>query len=170
MEYQLRDSKRKSNINSVFSKQSTKNLNKKHSISNLVTKMSNPTKEDAALLLQLMSYFAANEKNNIASTWVYEKFNEKSYDDFKTKYPPGSEGYKNITRVASNGELIGMLVNRDLLSEDLVFDLMGSMLWDKLGPIVHGARQDANMPRLYENYEVCANKYQAWAEKNPPKV
>ncbi|NHJ19673.1 MAG: hypothetical protein EAX91_01930 [Candidatus Lokiarchaeota archaeon] len=157
-------------MNIVYSKHRTKNLNKKHSISNLVTKMSNPTKEDAALLLQLMSYFAANEKNSLASDWVYEKFSEKSYDDFKTKYPPGSEGYKNVMRVASNGELIGMLVNKDLLSEDLVFDLMGALLWEKLGPIVHGIRKDANMSRLFENYEVCAKKYQAWADQNPPKV
>lgn len=136
----------------------------------MVTKMSNPTKEDAALLLQLMTYFAANEKNNLATNWVYEQFNEKNYDDFKTKYPVGSEGYKNVTRVASNGELIGLLVNKDLLSEDLIFDLWGSMLWEKLGPILDGVRNDLKMPRLYENYEVCAKKYQAWAEKNPPKV
>ncbi|MFX1449018.1 MAG: DUF4760 domain-containing protein [Promethearchaeota archaeon] len=132
--------------------------------------MSNPTKEDAALLLQLMTYFAANEKNSIASNWTYEKFNEKNYDDFKSKYPVGSEGYKNIRRVASNGELIGVLVNKDLLSEDLVFDLFGSMLWEKLEPIIHGVRKEAEMPRLYENYEVCAKKYQIWAEKNPPKI
>ena len=132
--------------------------------------MSNPTKEDAALFLQLMSYFAANEKNYNASNWVFEKFNEKSYDDFKTKYPPESEGYNNIMRVAGNCELIGVLVNRDLLSEDLVFDLWGSLLWEKLEPILHGIRKDANMSRLFENYEVCAKKYQSWAEKNPPKI
>jgi hypothetical protein len=132
--------------------------------------MSNPTKEDAALFLQLLTYFAANEKNNIASNWVFEQFNENSFDDFNNKYPPGSEGYRNVMRVASNGELIGMLVNKDLLSEDLVFDLWGAMLWDKLEPIVHGAREKAQMPRLFENYEVCAKKYQAWAEKNPPIV
>jgi hypothetical protein len=136
----------------------------------MVTKMSKPTKEDAALLLQLMTYFAANEKNSIASDWVYEKFNEKNYEDFKTKYPVGSEGYENISRVASNGELIGVLVNNDLLSEDLVFDLLGSMLWEKLEPVVQGFRKEAQLPRLYENYEVCAKKYQVWAEKNPPKI
>ena len=148
----------------------TKNLNNKQPLTKMVTIMSNPTKEDAALLLQLMSYFAANEKNSIATNWVYEKFKEKSYDDFKTKYPPESEGYRNVSRVASNGELIGVLVNKDLLSEDLVFDLMGAMLWEKLEPILLGIRKEANMPRLYENYEVCAKKYQKWVEKNPPKV
>lgn len=132
--------------------------------------MSNPTKEDAALFLQLMSYFAANEKNSKASNWVFREFNEKSYDDFKAKYPPGSEGYENVATLAGNCELVGMLVNRNLLSEDLVFDLWGPMLWGKLEPIVYGIREDVNMPRLYENYEVCAKKYPEWEEKNPPKV
>jgi len=132
--------------------------------------MSKPTKEDAALLLQLLSVFAANEKNNIATNWVFEKLHEKDYDEFKTKYPMGSEGYKNLARFASNGELIGTLVNQDLLSEDLVFDLWGAMLWERVEPILLGMRKEANMPRMHENYEVCAKKYKAWAEKNPPKV
>ena len=132
--------------------------------------MSKPTKEDAALLLQLLSVMAANEKNSKAANWVFEKLHEKDYDDFKTKYPMGSEGYRNLTTFASNGELIGTLVNQELLSEDLVFDLYGSMLWERVGPILLGMRKEANMPRLYENFEVCAKKYQTWAEKNPPKV
>ncbi|MHA2289901.1 MAG: DUF4760 domain-containing protein [Promethearchaeota archaeon] len=132
--------------------------------------MSNPTKEDAALLLQLLSVFAANEKNSIATNWINEKLDEKNYDDFNTKYPKGSEGYRNLMTFASNGELIGTLVNKELLSEDLVFDLWGSMLWEKVEPILLGFRKEAKMPRLFENYEVCAKKYQKWAEKNPPKV
>ena len=71
---------------------------------------------------------------------------------------------------ARNGELIGVLVNKELLSEDLIFDLYGSMVWEKVEPIVYGMRKEINMPRLFENYEVCAKKYQSWAEKNPPKV
>jgi len=132
--------------------------------------MSKPTKEDAALLLQLMAVFAADEENKKAYFWVYEELDEKNYDDFKTKYPMGSEGYRNIMIFASNGELLGVLVNKDLLSEDLVFDLWGDMLWEKVEPIVQGIRKDIKRPRLFENYEVFGKKYQLWAEKNPPKV
>ena len=136
----------------------------------MVTKMSKPTKEDAALLLQLMAVLAANEENRKAMLWVYYEFHEKNYDDFKTKYPMGSDGFNKIMTLANNGELIGVLINNELLSEDLIFDLYGSMLWEKVETIIHGMRKDANMPRLFENYEVCAKKYQIWAEKNPPKV
>lgn len=161
---------KKMNFCNFLPKYDTKNLNKKLSLAILVTRMSNPTKEDAALLLQLMRYFAANEKNSKATNWIYEKLNEKNYDDFKAKHPIGSEGYKNVITHAGNGELIGVLVNKGLLSEDLLFDLYGSMLWEKVESIIHGLRKEANMPRLYENYEVCAKKYQSWAEKNPPKI
>ena len=132
--------------------------------------MSKPTKEDAALLLQLMAVWAADEENKKAYFWVYLEFDEKNYDDFKTKYPRGSEGFIYIMTHASNGELIGVLINNEVLSEDLAFDLFGSMLWEKVEPILHGIRKDENMPRLFENYEVYAKKYQIWAEKNPPKV
>ncbi len=136
----------------------------------MVIKMSKPTKEDAALLLQLMAVTIAKEENKKAMLWVYFEFHEKNYDNFKTKYPMGSEGFNNIMTVANDGELVGVLVNNELLSEDLVFDLYGSLLWEKLEPIIQGMRKDANKPRLFENYEVCAKKYQIWEEKNPPKV
>lgn len=132
--------------------------------------MSKPTKEDAALLLQLLAVWGADEENKKAYFWVYFELDEKNYDDFKTKYPMGSEGYRNIMIHASNGEQLGVLVNKDLLSEDLVYDLLGDLLWEKVELIVHGLRKEVNRPRLFENYEVFAKKYQNWAEKNPPKV
>jgi len=129
--------------------------------------MSKPTKEDASLLLQLMTVLKADKD---ALDWFVEEFDEKNYDDFKAKYPKGSEGYRNFMIFAGNGELIGTLVNKELLSEDLIFDLWGSLLWEKVEPIAHGMRKDLEMPRLFENFEVCAKKYPMWAEKNPPKV
>ena len=129
--------------------------------------MSKPTKDDASLLLQLLTLL---REDNDALRWFNEKFEEKNYDDFKAKYPKGSEGYRNFMTVASNGELIGTLVNKELLSEDLIFDLYGPLLWEKVESIAHGMRKTLEMPRFLENYEVCAKKYPMWAEKNPPKV
>ncbi|MFX1317099.1 MAG: hypothetical protein ACFE9T_14660, partial [Promethearchaeota archaeon] len=67
-------------------------------------------------------------------------------------------------------EMLSTLVNKELISEDLIFDLWGSMMWQKLELIVYGMRKDIGMPRYLENYEVLAKKYPNWAEKNPPKV
>ena len=132
-----------------------------------MTFLANPTKDDASLLLQLITVFNADRD---AWRWFIEVFDEKNYDDFKARYPKGSEGYRNFNIVAGNGELIGTLVNKELLSEDLIFDLWGDFLWEKAEPIVHGMRKDREMPRFLENFEVFAKKYPMWAEKNPPKV
>jgi hypothetical protein len=129
-----------------------------------------PTKEDASLFLQILAIMNADEDYQEAMRWFTEEVNETNYDDFKTKYPMGSEGYRNFMTLGSYAELIGTLINKEILSEDLIFDLYGSLFWEKAGPFVHGIRNDLKMPRLFENYEVCAKKYPEWAEKNPPKV
>ena len=132
--------------------------------------MSKPTKDDASLLLQIIAITNADERYRKATQWFFGEFDVKTYDEFKAKYPKGSKVYKNFQSFASYGELIGTLVNKEIISEDLVFDLWGPLFWNKVEPIAHGMRKEVGMPRLYENYEVCAKKYPAWDEKNPPKV
>lgn len=132
--------------------------------------MSRPTREDASLFLQLFSLMVNDKDMDKASKWVFEELDKKSYDDFKSKYQKGSEGYRNFQTFAGYMEILSTFVNRELISEDLVFDLWGSLTWEKLEPIVHGMRKDIEMPRYLENYEVLAKRYPAWAERNPPKV
>ena len=131
--------------------------------------MSKPTKDDASLLLQFITTMNTPSDKE-AFKWFSNIFDEKIYEDFKAKYPKGSEGYRHFMNVASNMELLSTFVNRELLSEDLVFDLWGPLFWKKVEPIAQGMRKEMEMPRLFENYEVCAKKYPMWAEKNPPKV
>jgi hypothetical protein len=132
--------------------------------------MSKPTREDASLFLQLLSVMVNDKDMDKASKWVFEELEKISYDDFKSKYPKKSEGYRNFQTFGGYMETLCTLVNRELISEDLVFDLWGSLFWSKLGPIVQGMRKDLEMPRYLENYEVVAKRYTAWAERNPPKV
>ena len=128
------------------------------------------TKEDAALFVQIFGISVADEKFQKAQDWFVYQMNEKNYEDFKKKYPIGSEGYDYIMKFGSYVELIGTLVNLELLSEDLLFETYGDMMWDKAKPIVYGLRKDLNMPRFLENYEVCALKYPKYIEDHPPKV
>lgn len=132
--------------------------------------MAKPTKEDASLLIQIFVAGTADEKFQKASDWFVFEMNETNYDDFKQKYPMGSEGYTNFMKITSYAELVGTLVNREVLSEDLVFETYGDMMWDKAKPIVHGMRKDLGMPRFLENFEACVIKYPKWAEDNPPKI
>ncbi|MFX1378554.1 MAG: DUF4760 domain-containing protein [Promethearchaeota archaeon] len=132
--------------------------------------MSKPTREDASLLLQLLAIMGQNKKLSKANRWIFEELDIENYDEFKAKYPLKSEGNRFIRTYCNYMELLSTFVNKELISEDLVFDLMGSMTWEKIEPIILGIRKDIGMPRYMENYEVLAKKYPAWAEKNPPKV
>ncbi|MFW9822585.1 MAG: hypothetical protein ACFFE4_06605 [Candidatus Thorarchaeota archaeon] len=132
--------------------------------------MGKPTKEDASLIVQIFGIGANDEKFQIASNWFTLEMNETNYDDFKQKYPPGSDGYTNFMKISSYGELIGVLVNREALNEDLVFEMWGDMMWDKLKPIVYGLRKDLGIPRFLENFEAFVIRYPKWVENNPVKV
>ncbi|MFX0018739.1 MAG: DUF4760 domain-containing protein [Promethearchaeota archaeon] len=132
--------------------------------------MSNPTTEDASLFLQLFGIMMGDLEFRKAWRWIFEELDVKSYDDFKAKYPLKSEENRNVRIFTGYMEMLATLVNKGLISEDLIFDLWGSLTWEKLETLVHGIRKDIGMPRYLENYEVLAKKYIYWAEKNPPKV
>ena len=136
----------------------------------MVTSMSKPTKDDADLLLKIIAMQTADKEYNEATKWFFRDFINMSYDDFKKKYPRGSVGYTHIMIFCSYRELLGVMVNKDLLSEDLVFDMWGSLNWEKLESVIYGLRKDIEMPRFMENFEILAKKYKGWAEANPPKV
>ena len=84
-----------------------------------------------------------------AQGWFYFEFKEMTYEDFQQKYPPESEGFKLFMKFTSDVEALTTLVNRKLLSDELVFDLWGDFLWNKAKHVVHGFRKDSGMPRLF---------------------
>jgi len=132
--------------------------------------MSKVTKEDASILLQLMDVMVKDSDFMKSIDWVIYELDVKSYEEFKEKYPKGSKELKYFRDYTSYQELIGVLVLKGLLSEDLIFDLWGNLVWKKLEPIVYGMRKEIEMPRYLENFEVLAKRYPEWAENNPPKV
>ncbi|MFW9895993.1 MAG: hypothetical protein ACFFD7_09350 [Candidatus Thorarchaeota archaeon] len=132
--------------------------------------MAKPTKEDAALLVQIFATGISDQKFQEASNWFVYQMNETNYDDFKKKYPIGSEGYRHFMKISSYTELLGVLVNHEVLSEDLLFEMYGDLMWDKAEPIVRGLRKELGMPRFLENYEVYAKKFPEWEKNNPARV
>jgi len=132
--------------------------------------MPKPTQKDAELLLQVLS-LSNNEEGRKAQRWFWIEFDIKNYRKFKKKYPVGSEGDRYFNRFMGNWEMIATLVVNGLVSEDLVFDMFViKPTWDKAEPIVHGRREELKMPRLYENFEVLAQKEAKWEKSHPPKV
>jgi hypothetical protein len=132
--------------------------------------MSKPTKEDAQLFIQILGIITQNKDMIDAMNWVAYELNVKNYEEFKEKYPMGSEEFKKFNGYTAIFETIGILVNRGLLSSDLIYDAWGDLFWRKTEAIVHGMRKEFQMPRLNENFEVMAKGYAEWAEENPPRV
>lgn len=132
--------------------------------------MEKPTKSDAELLLQIIAMMQSNSEYRKAARWFSEELGNLSYDEFKSKYPKGSDGYRNFTLFTGFYELVSTLVNNDLLNAGLIFDIWGNLAWKKADAIVQGIRKDLEWSRLYENYEFLAKKYPEWNEMQAPKV
>jgi len=132
--------------------------------------LAKPTKEDADLLLRFFATMRSDEEYRRAERWFYYELDAKSYEEFKQKYPKGSEGDMNFNLCVGYFEILGILVNNGLLNEGLAFEFIGPMPWKEVMPIVHGIRKEMKEPRVYENLEVLAKKQADWEKKHPPKV
>jgi hypothetical protein len=125
-----------------------------------------PTKEDAGMILKLVEMIYSTEDLKKGMWWVTDEPSVK-YDEFKKKYPVGSEGYRNFMNVGMFYELLGVLVYYGVLNEDLVFDLFATM-WSKAEPIVKGIQKEKGRD-FFENYEWLATKKTKWLKTRPPK-
>ena len=130
--------------------------------------LTKPTRADAELVLKIYATMRRDDDFKRAHQWFWEEFDVKSYRAFKKKYPWGSMGNRHFNTIVGYWEVIATLVTNDLLSEDLVFDML-FVPWQKAEPIIRGIRQETKSPRFYENLEVLA-KFDAREKKHPPKV
>ncbi len=132
--------------------------------------MPKPTQKDAELLLQVLE-LRRDKVSMRANRWFWEEFDTKTYRKFKKKYPSGSRGSRYFNHLMGNWELLATLVVNGLINEDLVFDMFYvEPQWEKAQPVVYGLRKEWKSPRLYENFEVLAQKAAKWEKTHPPKV
>jgi hypothetical protein len=119
--------------------------------------MGQPTKDDAHLLVQL-ARLGAEMGIGPASGFIWSDDFVTDYHEFKEKFPSGSEGASHVGTIAGFYETIATLVKNDLIDEDLIHDWLGSnMIWNRIGGILKGQREDSGEPRLWENFEALAN-------------
>lgn len=118
--------------------------------------MAKPTYQDASLMLQLAQWGAVSGLSE-AINWLWSDQFIPDYAEFVKKYPLGSEGSLNATKVCGYFETLATLWKHGLLNEELVFDWLAvSMIWDRIKGYALGVRQVAGNPRLYENFEALA--------------
>ena len=127
--------------------------------------MTKPTYRDARIMLELMQFQAASGLSE-ALNWLWSDQFVSDHAEFIKKYPLGSKGNIDATKICGYLETIGTLWKHRLINEDLLFDWLAvEMIWDRIKGFALGVRQVANEPRLYENFEVMAKAASSWSAK-----
>ena len=118
--------------------------------------MAKPTYQDATLLIQLAQWGAASGALE-AANWMWSDQFVPDYAKFVEKYPPGSEGFANASRICNYMETIGTLYKQGLFNEELLFDWLAvDLLWDKMKGFALGWREQTGDAKIYENFEAMA--------------
>lgn len=118
--------------------------------------MTNPTYEDATLIIQL-AQLAASSGVMKGQGWIFSDKFIPDYEEFVEKYPPGSKGYARVNTMCGWFETIGTLYKNGLINGDLLFDWLAvRLVWDRVSGFALGVREQSGEPRLYENFEAMA--------------
>ncbi len=131
--------------------------------------MSIATQDDARLLVELFR-LRLDPFLQEAETWFITQFQPGTWDDLKVKYPPGSREWRMMTSILGYWEMIGALLDHNLVSEDLLFDAMESIdaTWEKVREWLPSARLDMGSD-LWENIEVLTKRQRRWRIARTPK-
>ena len=123
--------------------------------------MTRATTKDAEIFLRLMDLLNTPQMQE-SGKWFMKEFSANDYEEFKTKYPMGSEGYTNVSVMLASLETAGVLVSQGLLNENLYFDASGiEFIWTRLEKIIPEWQKDAG-PALWENAVWLAERQKQW--------
>ena len=118
--------------------------------------MAKPTYQDATLMVQLARWGAESGVTE-AINWMWSDQFITDYAEFAAKYPPGSEGNANASKICGWYETIGTLYKQELFSEELLFDWLAVyIVWDRIKGYALGVREQLGEPRIFENFEAMA--------------
>jgi len=122
--------------------------------------MAGPTHQDAMLMLQVAQWAAALGVQE-AANWMWSDEFVSDYAQFVEKYPPGSDGFANASKICSWFETLGTLYKHGLFNEELLFDWLAvHLVWDRIKGFALGLRDQTGEPRMYENFEAMAKAQQ----------
>jgi len=121
--------------------------------------------EDARLLLQLYD-LRREALLRRARQWFLGQFNAYNWEEYRRKFPQGSEEERMIRMVTSYWNMAASIVRSGAIDEQLFFQNSGEMLqvWDKVKPWVEGARIEVR-PSYLINLESVAENYREWLAK-----
>jgi hypothetical protein len=117
----------------------------------------------AQLFMQLYSIYESKDfLKDYTDLWRYEY---TDINDWMSKYHPvkNPEAYASFMRVGRFYEGVGILVEKKLISMDLVMELMREAIlfnWDRLKVYAYGQRELTHLP-IWVHFENLANEVRA---------
>jgi hypothetical protein len=106
-------------------------------------------------------YQSFNSKEFLEAMYKVFNLEFEGYNDFLKKYgPPFAESSVAVAlgTVGNLYEGAGELLYRGLADYESVSNIPTSMTWEKMKPIVEGARKQYNFPSLFNKFEYLYNE------------
>jgi hypothetical protein len=105
--------------------------------------MRKPTAADAELLMHLYEIRRDPELRR-ARQWFLTEFKAADWSEIKTSYLKFSDQDRWFRMTTSYWEMVGSMVNREVLQPELFFDHTGEDIvsWERCKPWISGARAD----------------------------
>lgn len=123
-----------------------------------------PGYQDADLLLRVYD-MRRESRIRRARDFVLGKVAYADYAEFKKKYPPDSNGRRQMGMVFTYWDMVCALIDRGLLNEEL-FNSCNTehvYLWLKFRTAIAGMREDYQFPDLLRSLEKVAMRHPIFA-------
>jgi len=128
-----------------------------------------PTHEDARLIVELFR-LRLEPFMQESEHWFATDFKPGTWEELRARYPTTSREWRMLTTVLGYWEMLGAIVDHNLLSEDLLFDAIESIdvTWELVKDWLVDARMEMGTD-LWENVEILAAHQRRWKLIRIPK-
>jgi hypothetical protein len=118
-----------------------------------------PTHADAELLLRLYE-IRRDPELRTARKWFLTEFQPRPWDEMKSTYLSHTDEDRWFRMTFSYWEMVGTLVNRGVLHDELFFEHTGEdvVTWERCKPWIAGARA-AIRPTYLHNFETLVENH-----------
>jgi hypothetical protein len=127
------------------------------------------TYDDVKLILQLYE-MRREARLREARRWFTASFKAKTYDDFTTLCPPGSEPNASYRMVTTYWEMVASFVASGILNEELFFQSGRELLlvYERMRDVLPLLRQQQSDSSSLGNLEAVAKQFIDWWERRSP--
>jgi len=127
--------------------------------------MPKPTHADAELLLRLYEIRREPELRR-ARAWFLSEFKPTTWADVKSRYLSHTEEDRWFRMTISYWEMVGTMVHRGILHDELFFDHTGEdiVTWERIKGLISDARADIR-PTYMLNFERLVAGHQAYRKR-----